>query len=152
MLSIGICKGGSIKVADDGAIQIVQPFGKILWQAPAAMTYVATYTKEKDMQREVALVAQHGWMLQAQSAQAGKSSAAKVIGGALLLGPLGALAGAASRSKGKITVTYVRTPQWLAYQHRTWYTCSKAARDCGREGLLKAFGVRFALFDQCREK
>lgn len=83
---------------------------------PTALTHVATYTKERDMQREVETAAQFGWVPQAQSAQAGHSSAAKVIGGALLAGPVGALAGAVSKSKGKITVTFVRSAEWVA-QH-----------------------------------
>lgn len=91
-----------------------QMAGKEWYCNPTALTHVATYTDQRQMQREVEAAAQYGWIPQSQSSQAGKSSAAKVIGGALLLGPVGALAGAASRGKGTITVTFVRSPEWHA--------------------------------------
>lgn len=95
-----------------------QQAGKEWYHNPTALTYVATYTNDKQMQREMEQAYQHGWQVQGQSAQGGRSSAGKVIGGALIAGPLGALAGAVSKSKDKITVTFVRSPEWMANQQK----------------------------------
>ena len=90
------------------------PRGGLYWYIDIRKrTHVATYTNQRVMQREVEKASQHGWMPQTSAGIGGHVSAAKIIGGAILLGPLGALAGA-GRSKDKITITYVRTQEWLA--------------------------------------
>lgn len=88
--------------------------GSAWYESPTALTHVATYTDAEQMQREMEQAYQRGWMMQGQSAIDGQSSATKVLGGAIVAGPLGALMGAASKSKGQTTVTFVRTPEWMA--------------------------------------
>jgi hypothetical protein len=75
--------------------------------------HVETYQGEKIMQKEVEMAVQYGWTPQTSAGIGGHVSAAKIIAGGMLLGGIGALAGA-GRSKDKITITYVRTPEWLA--------------------------------------
>lgn len=171
------CKTGKIQVTEQGLMKVVQPFGKVLWQAnavdvtgfaaqpgslgalnvsiyttndvyyaelvsqanyeklqacfpqlqaaqpgqawylnQAARSYVGTYTNAQQMQREIEAAALNGWVVQSQSAVGGHVSARKVIAGGILLGGVGALAGA-GRSKDTITVTFGRSPEWLV-QHR----------------------------------
>ncbi len=75
--------------------------------------HVETYQKDKVMQKEVEIAVQYGWVPQTSAGIGGHVSAAKIIAGGMLLGGIGALAGA-GRSKDKITITFVRTPEWLA--------------------------------------
>lgn len=83
------------------------------WEDTTRLTYIATYTNEKQLRLEIEQAYQHGWIIQDQSGQSGQISAAKVIGGAILAGPLGAMVGAI-RSKGKTTITFVRSDEWRA--------------------------------------
>lgn len=76
-------------------------------------THIGVYTDMQAAQYELENAVGHGWMIQGQSAIAGKVSAAKIIAGGFLFGTLGALAGS-RRSKDTITLTFVRTPEWLA--------------------------------------
>lgn len=62
-------------------------------------THVETYTNQKRMQKDVEQAAQHGWTPQTSAG----------LSGHLRVGLLGV-----SRSKDKLTITYVRTPEWLA--------------------------------------
>lgn len=75
--------------------------------------YAATYTKEKDMQREVEKAAQYGWMPQTSAGIGGHVNVGRTATAAALTGGVSLLFGA-SRSKDKMTITYVRTPEWLA--------------------------------------
>lgn len=90
-----------------------QSAGREWWHSPTLLTHVATYTKEKDMQREVEMAAQFGWMIQGQSGQGGHVNVGRTAGKLLLTGGLGLLTGV-SRSKDKTTITFVRTPEWIA--------------------------------------
>lgn len=83
------------------------------WEDETKLTYIANYTKEKEMQQEVEAAYQHGWMLQGHNEQGGRISGSKVIAGAILAGPVGAMIGA-KRGKDKTTLIFVRTPEWLA--------------------------------------
>lgn len=65
------------------------------------------------MQREVEAAAQHGWMIQGQAGTAGHVNVGRTVTKAVLTGGLGLMTGA-SRSKDKMTFTFVRTPEWLA--------------------------------------
>lgn len=76
-------------------------------------SHIGVYTDMQTAQHDLEAAVAHGWMIQGQSTTAGKVSAAKIIVGGILLGPLGALLGA-GRSKDTITLTFVRTPEWLA--------------------------------------
>lgn len=96
-------------------LQAARP-GQAWYLNQAARSYVGTYTDMAQMQREMEAAALNGWVVQSQSAVGGHVSARKVIAGGILLGGVGALAGA-GRSKDTITVTFARSPEWLA-QHR----------------------------------
>lgn len=86
--------------------------GKEWYHNIQVMTHVATYTNQKQMQKEVEASAHFGWMPQNTAAQNGKFSAGKALAGGVSLGPVGLLAGAVG-NKDKITITFVRTPQWI---------------------------------------
>ena len=79
------------------------------------LSYVATYKNEKDATHEANAAAKMGWMPQGVTATDGHINLGRTITGAALTGGLTLLFGG-SRSKGKITITYVRTPQWLMEQ------------------------------------
>ncbi|HZU01582.1 MAG TPA: hypothetical protein VFA10_18075 [Ktedonobacteraceae bacterium] len=81
------------------------------------LTYVATYNTDKDAQQELEAAAKHGWMPQGTSSTEGHINVGRTLAGAALTGGLSLLFGA-SRSKGKITITYVRTPEWTAKHKR----------------------------------
>lgn len=106
-----------------GSTPVVKPARKPQhwYEDESSLTHVATYTKEKEFAAELEIAYQHGWAIQGQNPREGKVSAGKVIGGALIGGVLtggiglgvGALIGA-KRGKDKITITYVRSTEWLA--------------------------------------
>lgn len=83
------------------------------YQDVTKRTHVETYTNQKIMQKEVEQAAQYGWIPQTSAGIGGHISATKIIAGGMLFGGIGALAGS-GRSKDKVTVTFVRTPDWLA--------------------------------------
>lgn len=99
-------------------IQVVPPKPKrsnTWYKDETLRAHVATYTKDKDMRREVDMVSRYGWIPQNTAAQGGHVSAAKMVAGAIIAGPVGILVGS-GRSKDKLTITYVRSQEWLA-QH-----------------------------------
>jgi hypothetical protein len=77
------------------------------------LTQVVTYKNDKEASREAEKAAQKGWTPQGTSATDGHVNVGRTAGKILLLG-LPFLVTGASRSKGKITLTYVRTPEWVA--------------------------------------
>lgn len=83
------------------------------YQDIAARTHVKTYTSEKEMQRDLEAATQYGWMLQSTTGIAGHVNVGRTTTAAALTGGVSLLFGA-SRSKDKITITFVRTPEWLA--------------------------------------
>jgi hypothetical protein len=77
------------------------------------LTHVATYKNEKDAAKEANEAAKKGWMPQGTTATDGHINLGRTITyGVLTLGVSYLLGG--SRTKGKITISYVRTPEWLA--------------------------------------
>jgi hypothetical protein len=95
--------------------EVSVPLGKEWYHDPTRLTYVATYTDEKTMQREVEAAAQNGWMPQGTTATGGHVNVGRTATAAVLTSGWSLLLGA-SRSKDKVTITFVRTPEWL--QHR----------------------------------
>ncbi len=77
------------------------------------MTYVATYDSVEKATGEANSAALYGWMPQGSSATDGHINLGRTAAGVALFGCLALLAGG-SRSKGKVTITYVRTPGWLS--------------------------------------
>ena len=90
--------------------------GKEWYCDPARQTYITTYTDEKQMQQEMEAASQYGWVPQAVGGTAGHINVGRTAAKVALLGPISLVTGA-SRSKDKITITFVRTPEWLA-QHQ----------------------------------
>lgn len=89
--------------------------GKEWYHNPTARTYVGVYTNEKQMQREVQAAGQHGWIPQTSAATASHINVGRTAVKVALLGPISLITGA-SRSKEKMTLTFVRSQEWLA-QH-----------------------------------
>lgn len=77
------------------------------------LTYIAIYTDENQMQREVESAALNGWMVQSTAGTGGHINVGRTATAAALTGGVSLLFGA-SRSKDKITITFVRTPEWIA--------------------------------------
>ncbi len=96
----------------------VQSAGKEWYNDPARLTYVATYTNEKIMQKEVEAAAQHGWMPQGTTGTAGHIKVGSTLAKTVLTGGIGLIVLGANRSKDKITITFVRTPEWIAQQKK----------------------------------
>jgi hypothetical protein len=81
------------------------------------LTYVATYKNEKDAAKEANKAAKKGWMPQSTTATDGHINLGRTITyGVLTLGVSYLLGG--SRTKGTITISYVRTPEWLAEHNK----------------------------------
>lgn len=88
------------------------PPGDLWYLDPTRLTYLATYTNEADAQRELEAAAQHGWMPQDTASTAGHINVGRTAAKVALLGPISLVTGA-SRSKDKLTITFVRTPDWI---------------------------------------
>lgn len=76
------------------------------------LSYVTSYKNDKDAAKEVEKAAKRGWMPQGATATDGHINVGRTVTGAVLTGGLSLLIGG-SRSKGKVTITYVRTPEWF---------------------------------------
>ncbi len=87
--------------------------GKEWYHDPMALTHVATYTDQKKMQQEIEAAYQHGWMIQGQSGSSSHVNVGRSMTKFVLTGGIGMMTGV-SRSKDKTTLTFVRTPEWLA--------------------------------------
>lgn len=95
--------------------EISAPLGKEWYNDPTRLSYVATYTNEKVMQQEVEAASKCGWMPQGTTATGSHINVGRTMTKFVLTGGLGLMTGA-SRSKDKITITFVRTPEWLAHR------------------------------------
>jgi hypothetical protein len=89
--------------------------GKEWYHSPSALTHIETYTKEKDMQRDLESAYQNGWVIQGQSGTGSHVNVGRSVTKFVLTGGLGLMTGV-SRSKDKTTITFVRSPEWIA-QH-----------------------------------
>lgn len=87
-----------------------QTIGPEWYCNPTTLTHIATYTNEKQMQREIEAAYHYGWQIQGQSGQGGHVNVGRTAGKLLLTGGLGLLTGV-SRSKDKTTITFVRSPE-----------------------------------------
>jgi len=84
---------------------------------PTKLTEVRTYKNQREASRDANAAANKGWQIQGTTATDGHINVGRTVTGAVLTGGLNLLFGA-SRTKGKITLTYVRTPEWLAEQNQ----------------------------------
>lgn len=76
------------------------------------INHMVSYDTPEEAANDLDRKAKEGWMVQSTSATDGHVNVGRTAFNVALLGPLG-LIGGASRTKGKVTVTYVRTPQWM---------------------------------------
>jgi hypothetical protein len=90
--------------------------GREWYHDPAKLTHVETYTNQKKMQKEVEAAGQFGWVPQTSAGVGSHINVGRTVTKFALTGGLGLMTGA-SRSKDKITITFVRTQNWLD-QHR----------------------------------
>lgn len=90
-----------------------QSASKEWYSSPNALTHVATYTNDKAMQRDLEAAYANGWMIQGQSSVGGHVNVGRAVTKFVLTGGIGLMTGV-SRSKDKTTITYVRTPEWMA--------------------------------------
>jgi hypothetical protein len=77
------------------------------------LAHVATYKNDKDASRDAQNAARKGWMPQGTAATEGHVNVGRTALKVFALG-LPFLVTGASRTKGKVTLTFVRTPEWLA--------------------------------------
>lgn len=84
-----------------------QAVGSEWYLDPRKLTHVASYDNEKQMQKEVELAMLHGWSIGGQTGTAGHVNIGRTTTAAVLTGGLSLMLGA-SRTKDKITVTYIR--------------------------------------------
>lgn len=82
------------------------------------LSYVATYDSAEKASREANRAAKKGWIPQGTSATDGHLNVGTTAAAVMLTGGLALLAGG-SRSKGKITITYTRIPEWLEEHNKT---------------------------------
>lgn len=81
------------------------------------LTHVETYKNDNDASKDANKAARKGWIPQGTTATDGHVNLGRTLTyGALTLGIHTLLGG--SRTKGKITISYVRTPEWLEEHHK----------------------------------
>lgn len=78
-------------------------------------TYVVTYEDEKSMAKELEAAAKQGWTVEGTPATEATYNVGRTATATLLTGGLRLLAGT-SRSKDKLTITYVRDEKLTARQ------------------------------------
>ncbi len=78
------------------------------------MIHVTSYRSHGMMETEMRLAAKHGWMLQAAANTPGKVAVGATVRNTLLTGGIGLILGGRAHKRDRITVTYVRTPEWQA--------------------------------------
>lgn len=80
------------------------------------LNYVAVFKDEKEANREIDRASKKGWMPQGVAATDGHVNVGRTATTAVLTVGISLLFGA-SRTKGTVTITFVRTPDWLK-RHR----------------------------------
>lgn len=82
------------------------------------LNHIATYRNAEEATRDADAASHAGWVPSGTSATDGHINVGRTATEAVLTGGLTLLLGA-SRTKGNVTVTYVRTPQWLEEHNMT---------------------------------
>jgi hypothetical protein len=98
------------------------------YEDESRLSYVATFDNSKKASDEANRAARKGWMPQGTAATDGHVNVGRTTLKVLTLG-LPFLITGASRSKGKVTLTFVRTPEWLSVRQ---------ARDVARQRAAEA--------------
>ncbi len=98
------------------------------------LVHIATYDDARAASYDAERAARKGWVPQGSSATEGHVNVGRTTLKVLALG-LPFLVTGASRTKGKLTITYVRTPEWLANRQRRLEAKAQAeaARKAERE-------------------
>jgi hypothetical protein len=82
------------------------------------LAHVESYKKTKEATKGAEHVTAKGWMPQGTTATEGPVNVGRTTLKVLALGVPFLVTGT-SRTKGKVTLTYVRTPEWLQKNHKS---------------------------------
>lgn len=77
------------------------------------LSNVVSYDNEEKASIDANYAAKKGWMPQSTSATEGHVNVGRTVGKTILTGGIGLAVLGESRTKGKVTITYARTPEWL---------------------------------------
>lgn len=76
------------------------------------LTHIVTYKNDKEASKEAEKAAKKGWVPQGTTATDGHVNVGRTMLKVVTFGVPFLVTGA-SRTGGKITITYVRTPEWM---------------------------------------
>jgi hypothetical protein len=93
----------------------VVPMGLKWYENISLLNYVATYKKGKEINDELVKAAKYGWHQADISTTAGHVNVGRTATAAVLTSGISLLAGAVSRSKDKITLSFSRELDWMKY-------------------------------------
>jgi hypothetical protein len=82
------------------------------------LNHIVSYDSVEKASKEANEAAKHGWFPTGTSATDGHMNLGRTAAGFALFGGLSLLAGG-SRTEGKITVSYARTPEWLEEHNKS---------------------------------
>jgi len=84
----------------------------------ALMSHIESYESTKQASSSANEAAKYGWITSGTSTTEGHVNIGRTFAGMMMFGELALLAGG-SRTDGKVTVSYVRSPEWLASRNKT---------------------------------
>jgi hypothetical protein len=84
----------------------------------ALMSHIASYDSTEQAARAANEAAKYSWVTSGTSTTEGHINIGRTFAGVKMFGELALLAGG-SRTAGKVTVSYVRSPEWLASRNKT---------------------------------
>ena len=90
------------------------------YEDKSKMSHIESYESEEQATIDANKAATKGWMPQSTSATDGHVNIGRTLARGLIFG--------AHRTKGKFTITYERTPEWLASNNKTVSQLSASAR------------------------
>jgi hypothetical protein len=82
------------------------------------LSNVVTYDNENHASIDANRAAKRGWKVLGSSATDGHFNVGRTLAKTVLTGGVGLMLSGASRTKGKFTITYERTPEWLASNNK----------------------------------
>ena len=99
--------------------RIAEELGHGFWYEDKIKTsHIVSYNNEEQASLEAEKAAMKGWIPQGTSATDGHINVGRTVARTLLTGGIGLAIGGASRTKGKVTITYIRTPEWLTSNNK----------------------------------
>jgi hypothetical protein len=100
--------------------KIAREIGQGFWyEDNSKMSNVVSYDNEEMASKDAEKAAMKGWMPQGTSATDGHINVGRTVARTILTGGIGLAIGGASRTKGKVTITYIRTPEWMTSNNKT---------------------------------